>query len=291
VQAYQGIPARPDKQGKVRDIFDLGDTLIIVATDRISAFDGVLKSLIPGKGRILNQISNFFFAKTESVISNHLIETDYTRFPEPYRNFAELEGRAVGVKKGVIQPFECVVRGYLLGSAYKSYLKDQTICGIKLPGGLQENDRLPEPIFTPTTKADEGHDMPVTFEEMADVLGKERAVALKEKSIQLYRFAGEYCLSRGVVLADTKLEFAEIGGELILVDEIFTPDSSRYFDAEEMQHAVATGAKPKSLDKQFVRDYLAAHGADTHPEDVTLPDDVIRRTVERYEEVLGRLTR
>ncbi len=290
MKAYQGIPQQPDKQGKVRDLFNVGESLIIVATDRISAFDGVLKSLIPGKGRILTQISNFFFDLTKEQAKNHLVETDHRNFPAPFNGYDDLEGRAVQVKKGVIQPFECVVRGYLLGSAYKSYVKDGTVCGIQLPAGLKENDRLPEPIFTPTTKAEEGHDMPVTFEEMANDLGSERAALLRDMTLELYHYVGEYALSRGVVLADTKLEFAEVDGEVIVADEIFTPDSSRYFDAEEMESAVKTGAKPKSLDKQFVRDYLAQHGSDESPEDVVLPDDVIERTVERYNEVFQRLT-
>ena len=288
--AYEGIPVTPDKQGKVRDIFDLKDKLIIVATDRISAYDGVLKSLIPGKGKILNRISNFFFDKTRHLIDNHLIETDYRRFPAPFNSFEALDGRAVLVRKGEILPFECVVRGYLLGSAYKSYVKDRTVCGIELPPGLKENDRLPEPIFTPTTKAAEGHDMPVTFEEMARAIGSERAEELKARTLELYSYAAGYALERGIVLADTKLEFALIGGKLVLADEVFTPDSSRYFDAEEMTAAVATGAKPKSLDKQFVRDYLAQVGAVDKPESVELPQDVIDKTVERYQEVLERLT-
>lgn len=280
----------PDKKGKVRDLFDLGDTMVIVATDRISAYDGVLRSLIPGKGKILNTLSNFFFKKTAHLIKNHLIETAYEKFPEPFNQFGELEDRAVYVKKGEIQPFECVVRGYLLGSAYKSYLKDRTVCGIELPAGLKENDRLPEPIFTPTTKAEEGHDLPVTFAQMASAIGTERAQALRDRTLALYAFAAEYALERGIVLADTKLEFAEIDGELVLADEVFTPDSSRYFDAAELEAAVKTGSKPKSYDKQFVRDYLTAHGGADHPEDVELPEDVIARTVERYQDVLRRLT-
>lgn len=286
MEPYRGIPLRPDKQGKVRDLFDLGESLILVATDRISAFDGVLKTPIPGKGRILTQISNFFFEKTRHLIPNHLIETDYRRFPEPFCRYPDLEGRAVLVKKGKIIPFECIVRGYLLGSGLKSYQATGAISGVALPPGLKERDRLPEPIFTPTTKAEAGHDEPVTFEEVEAALGKRRAAELRERSIELYRFASKYCLERGIVLADTKLEFAEIDGELVLADELFTPDSSRYFDREELLRA----PDPKSFDKQYVRDYLISQGAEKRPEGAELPGEVVRRTVERYVEVGRRIT-
>lgn len=286
MKPYEGIPLRPDKQGKVRDLYDLGDRLLIVATDRISAFDGVLKTRIPGKGRILTQISNFFFAKTGAIIPNHLIETDYRRFPEPFCRFPELDGRAVLVRKGRILPFECIVRGYLLGSGFKSYQATGAISGIPLPPGLKERDRLPEPIFTPTTKAEAGHDQPVTYAEVEAALGKQKAAELRERSLELYRFAAAYCLERGIVMADTKLEFAEIDGELVLADEAFTPDSSRYFDRDEL----LCSPEPKSLDKQYVRDYLIEHGMDKHPEGAELPGEVVRRTVERYIEVGRRIT-
>lgn len=286
MKPYEGIPLRPDKQGKVRDLYDLGDSLILVATDRISAFDGVLKTRIPGKGRILTQISNFFFAKTAGIVPNHLIETDYRRFPEPFSRYPELEGRAVLVRKGRILPFECIVRGYLLGSGFKSYQATGKISGIALPPGLKERDRLPEPIFTPTTKAEAGHDQPVTFADVEATLGKKKAAELRERSLELYRFASEHCLARGIVLADTKLEFAEIDGELVLADELFTPDSSRYFDQQELLHS----PEPQSFDKQYVRDYLIRQGLDKRPEGAELPEDVVRRTVERYVEVGRRIT-
>lgn len=286
MKPYEGIPVRPDKQGKVRDLYDLGDRLILVATDRISAFDGVLKTRIPGKGRILTQISNFFFEKSAGIVRNHLLETDYRRFPEPFCHFPELEGRAVLVRKGRILPFECIVRGYLLGSGYRSYQATGKVSGIPLPAGLKERDRLPEPIFTPTTKAQIGHDEPVTFADVEAALGKKRAAEVRERSLQLYRFASEYCLARGLVLADTKLEFAEIDGELVLADELFTPDSSRYFDQDELLHS----SGPQSFDKQYVRDYLVRRGLDARASGAELPPDVVQRTVERYVEVGRRIT-
>jgi len=278
--------ARLSRRGKVREIYDLGDALLLVASDRISAFDCVLSPGVPDKGKILTQLSNFWFRKLSDV-ENHLLETEVDRFPEPLQaNRALLEGRSVIVKKAEVVPFECVARGFLAGSGWAEYRKTGEACGIRLPAGLTQAGRLPEPIFTPATKAEHGHDENVSFEQMADAIGSEEADRLRDLTILLYRRAAEYAESRGLILADTKLEFGRFDGRLIWIDEAFTPDSSRYWDARHY----APGRNPVSFDKQFVRDWLDSTGWDRRPPAPHLPEGVVRTVREKYLEAYRALT-
>ncbi len=281
---------KPVKEGKVREIYDTGDALIMAATDRISAFDVILKNPVPGKGRILTGMSRFWFGMTEDIVPNHMISTDTADMPEFFRNEA-FEGRCMLVKKLRMFPVECIVRGYITGSGWKSYLENGTVCGIPLPEGLEECARLPEPLYTPSTKADLGsHDENISFEKSVEVLekefpgrGAEYAAALRDKTLALYRRCADYALSRGIIIADTKFEFGlDENGEVVLGDEMLTPDSSRFWPLEGYE----SGHGQPSFDKQFVRDYLKAN-----PDcDYTLPDDVIRKTIEKYEEAYRLLT-
>ncbi|MDX1358974.1 MAG: phosphoribosylaminoimidazolesuccinocarboxamide synthase, partial [Clostridia bacterium] len=219
------MEVKPFKTGKVRDMFDLGDKLLIVVTDRISAFDCVFPNLIPEKGKVLNSISAFWFDYTKNIVKNHMITTDVAEYPEPFNKYAnELQGRSMLVKKVNIIPAECIVRGYLEGSGLKDYKRTGSICGIKLPEGMKQADRLPEPVFTPSTKAEEGHDQNVTFEELCDEIGTELAEKLKDASLSLYKAVSDFALEKGLILADTKFEFGMLDGELIVADEMFTPD-------------------------------------------------------------------
>jgi phosphoribosylaminoimidazole-succinocarboxamide synthase len=278
--------ARLSRRGKVRELYDLGDTLLLVASDRISAFDCVLSPGIPDKGKILTQLSNFWFQKF-SDIENHLVETEVERFPEALQaDRSTLAGRAVLVKKAEVIPFECVARGYIAGSGWAEYKKTKQVCGIRLPAGLVEADRLSEPIFTPATKSERGHDENVSFDAMADRIGTEEAERLRDLTLDLYGRASEYAASRGLLLADTKLEFGSIDGRLIWIDEAFTPDSSRYWDTA----AYKPGHSPHSLDKQFVRDWLDSTGWDRHPPAPRLPEGVVRTTREKYLEAFKTLT-
>jgi phosphoribosylaminoimidazole-succinocarboxamide synthase len=278
--------ARLSRRGKVRELYDLGDTLLLVASDRISAFDCVLSPGIPDKGKILTQLSNFWFQKFPD-IENHLVETEVDRFPEALQaDRSTLAGRSVIVKKAQVIPFECVARGYIAGSGWAEYKKTRQVCGIRLPAGLVEADRLSEPIFTPATKSERGHDENVSFDTMADRIGAEEAGKLRDLTLDLYGRASEYAASRGLLLADTKLEFGSIDGRLIWIDEAFTPDSSRYWDAA----AYKPGHSPHSLDKQFVRDWLDSTGWDRHPPAPRLPEGVIRTTREKYLEAYKTLT-
>jgi phosphoribosylaminoimidazole-succinocarboxamide synthase len=278
--------ARLSRRGKVREIYDLGDALLLVASDRISAFDCVLSPGVPDKGKILTQLSNFWFRKFSDV-ENHLLETEVDRFPEPLQaNRAFLEGRSVIVKKAEVVPFECVARGFLAGSGWAEYRKTGEVCGVRLPAGLVQAGRLPEPIFTPATKAEHGHDENVSFERMADAIGTEEADRLRDLTILLYRRAAEYAESRGLILADTKLEFGRFDGRLIWIDEAFTPDSSRYWEARHY----APGKNPVSFDKQFVRDWLDSTGWDRHPPAPHLPEGVVRTVREKYLEAYRTLT-
>jgi phosphoribosylaminoimidazole-succinocarboxamide synthase len=278
--------ARLSRRGKVRELYDLGDSLLLVASDRISAFDCVLSPGIPDKGKILNQLSNFWFRKFEDV-ENHLIETDVARFPETVRaDVAQLAGRAVIVKKAEVIPFECVARGYLAGSGWADYRRTGAVCGVALPPGLREAEALPEPIFTPATKAAAGHDENVPFSRLVDELGEEEAERLRSLTLSLYARAREAAERRGLLLADTKLEFGRIEGRLVWIDEAFTPDSSRYWEAS----VYSPGRTPISFDKQFVRDWLESTGWNKKPPAPRLPEGVVRTTREKYLDAFRALT-
>jgi len=281
-----GLP--PPRRGKVRDVYDLGDRLLLVATDRISAFDCVLSPGIPDKGKILTQLSNFWFRRFAEVVPNHLIETDAALFPEPAAAHAALlSGRSVLAKKCAVVPFECVARGYLAGSGWKEYRESGAVCGIPLPKGLREADRLPEAIFTPATKAESGHDINVSFEAMASAAGAELATRLKSLTLELYSRAATYAAGRGIVLADTKFEFGlDPSGGVVWIDEVLTPDSSRFWPSDTWR----PGGSPPSFDKQFVRDFLEKTGWNKTPPAPVLPPDVVAGTRARYAEAYERLT-
>ncbi|HEY3349129.1 MAG TPA: phosphoribosylaminoimidazolesuccinocarboxamide synthase [Thermoanaerobaculia bacterium] len=281
-----GLP--PPRRGKVRDVYDLGDRLLLVATDRISAFDCVLSPGIPDKGKILTQLSNFWFRRFAEVVPNHLIETDAALFPEPAAAHAALlSGRSVLAKKCAVVPFECVARGYLAGSGWKEYRESGSVCGIALPKGLREADRLPEAIFTPATKAESGHDINVSFEAMASAAGAELSTRLKSLTLELYSRAAAYAAGRGIVLADTKFEFGlDPSGAVVWIDEVLTPDSSRFWPADTWR----PGGSPPSFDKQFVRDFLEKTGWNKTPPAPVLPPDVVAGTRARYAEAYERLT-
>ena len=275
--------------GKVRDLYEVGPYLLIVATDRISAFDVVMQEPIPGKGKILTQMSIFWFKKLEHLIGHHLISTNPADYPPECRPYIQdLEGRSMLVKKAKPLPVECIVRGYLSGSGWKDYCMDRTISGIRLPEGLKESSRLPEPIFTPTTKAPEGqHDAPISRKEVEDILGKEITGTIIEKSMAIYKEAAAIADKAGIIIADTKFEFGLLGSELILIDEVLTPDSSRFWPKDDYEE----GRSQKSFDKQFLRDYLLSLSWDQKPPAPRLPQDIIDKTREKYEEALKRLTR
>jgi phosphoribosylaminoimidazole-succinocarboxamide synthase len=280
---FRGLKLRG--RGKVRDIYDLGDRLLIVATDRLSAFDVVLPSPIPDKGRVLTQLSLFWFDRLSSVVPNHVISGDeFEGELAPYA--ASLKGRAMLVRRTDALPIECVVRGYISGSGWKDYRKTGSICGIPLPEGLRESDRLPEPIFTPSTKAISGHDENIPFDQAAQTIGRPLAEKLRDLSITLYRKAAEHAASRGIILADTKFEFGLLGSELIWIDEALTPDSSRFWPASEY----APGKPQPSFDKQYVRDYLERVGWNKQPPAPALPTDVVSATRDRYREAYQRIT-
>lgn len=272
----------PAHSGKVRDLYDLGDELLIISTDRISAFDVVLPNGIPDKGRVLTGLSKFWFNYTESVCKNHLIATNVEDYPDTLHPDAELlEGRSMLVRKANRVDIECVVRGYLAGSGWSSYQKTSEICGQKLPDGLLESDRLPELLFTPTTKAEHGeHDEPISIEEMKNEVGSELTDRLIDASFALFRSASQHAESAGIILCDTKFEFGQLNGELILIDEVFTPDSSRFWPAELYE----PGKPQQSFDKQFVRDYLSEIGWNKEPPAPELPETVISKTSEKYRE-------
>ncbi len=274
------------KRGKVRDVYDLGDSLLIVATDRVSVYDVVLATPIPGKGRILTQLSNYWFNKTSHIVPNHLIETKFNQFPEEIQRHPELEGRSVIVRKASVFPVECVVRGYLSGSAWSDYQRTGEVCGIPLPEGMQESQALSQPMFTPATKAEEGHDQNISFERASGIVGESVAQQLREISLHLYSFAHAHAQSRGIIIADTKFEFGVIDDVIHLVDEVLTPDSSRFWPQGEY----APGRPQKSFDKQFVRDYAAHTGWNKTSPGPILPPEVVSQTQEKYREALSRLT-
>ncbi len=280
--------------GKVRDTYLLGDHLLIVVTDRISAFDVILPCGIPNKGKVLNQISGFWFDKTKHIVNNHVVEmvaekSDLFKYLtiEPKKAFPlYLSGRSMVVKKAQRLSVECVVRGYLAGSGWSEYKKQGTVCGVELPQRLVESQKLPEPIFTPTTKADTGHDMPMTMAEMSSLFGTELAEKIKETCLKVYNYARDYAATRGFIIADTKMEFGMTDGDLILIDELLTPDSSRFWDIERYK----PGQPQDSFDKQPVRDWLETMGWNKQPPAPVLPDDVINNTARRYETAFERLT-
>jgi phosphoribosylaminoimidazole-succinocarboxamide synthase len=274
-------------QGKVRDVYAVGGDLLIVATDRISAFDCILPQGIPGKGRVLTQMSIFWFEFLKDVVPNHLIATDVSDFPAPLREFRDqLEGRSMLVKRCRMEPLECVARGYVSGSGWKDYKRTGAICGISLPAGLRESDRLPQPIFTPASKASTGHDENISFDEAASAIGTVTAELLRSLTLRIYGAAAEHAESRGIILADTKFEFGWHDNQLLLADEVLTPDSSRYWPRDEY----APGGPQKSFDKQFVRDYLETLDWNKQPPAPPLPEDVIARTSGKYREAYERIT-
>lgn len=275
------------KRGKVRDIFDLGESLLFVASDRISAFDCVMPNGIPRKGEVLTQISYFWFGQTESFQPHHLLSRAGEPLPKELQPFqAQLAGRSMIVKKAQPLTIECVVRGYLAGSGWKEYKQSQTVCGIKLPAGLKESSELPEPIFTPATKAETGHDENISFEQAAKLVGEDIAAQARDASLRIYKFARDYARQRGIIIADTKFEFGMMDGKLILIDEVLTPDSSRFWPADQYQ----AGKGQPSYDKQFVRDYLETLDWDKTPPAPALPDEVVSRTTAKYLEAYERLT-
>jgi phosphoribosylaminoimidazole-succinocarboxamide synthase len=281
---------KPVKEGKVREVYDDGDSIIMVATDRISAFDVILKNKVTDKGRVLTQMSRFWFDYTKDIIPNHMISCDVKDMPEFFQN-DEFAGRSMKVKKLDMLPIECIVRGYITGSGWESYQKNGTVCGIKLPSGLVESDKLPEPIYTPTTKADLGdHDEHITFEESVDIIeklhpgkGREYAEILRDDTIALYKKCADYALTKGIIIADTKFEFGlDENGNVVLGDEMLTPDSSRFWPADGYK----PGQGQPSFDKQFVRDWLKANP----DSDYNLPQDVIDKTIDKYKEAYKLLT-
>lgn len=281
---------KPVKEGKVREVYDDGDSIIMVATDRISAFDVILKNKVTDKGRVLTQMSKFWFDYTKDIIPNHMISCDVKDMPEFFQN-DEFAGRSMKVKKLDMLPIECIVRGYITGSGWESYQKNGTVCGIKLPSGLVESDKLPEPIYTPTTKADLGdHDEHITFEESVDIIeklhpgkGREYAEILRDDTIALYKKCADYALTKGIIIADTKFEFGlDENGNVVLGDEMLTPDSSRFWPAEGYK----PGQGQPSFDKQFVRDWLKANPDSNYD----LPQDVIDKTIDKYKEAYKLLT-
>lgn len=278
---------KPFNIGKVRDIYDLDDRLLIVATDRLSAFDVVLPTGIPYKGKILTALSEYWFNFTKDLVNNHLITADVAEFPTELQKYSDiLAGRSMIVKKAERIDVECVVRTYLAGSAWWAYKEKGSICGIKLPLGLKESDKLPEPIFTPTSKAESGHDEEITQSEVVDLVGSEVASEIKEKSLELLAAASVEAESKGLILCDTKFEFGFYDGEIILIDEIFTPDSSRFWPMDDYE----PGRSQNSFDKQYVRDYLDGLDWDKTPPAPELPDEIVKRTTERYFEAYRRIT-
>jgi phosphoribosylaminoimidazole-succinocarboxamide synthase len=273
-------------RGKVRDVYDAGeDRLLLVATDRISAFDVVLPDPVPDKGRVLTGLSSFWFARTTDLVANHVLSTDRATFPPPFADEPSLAGRATLARKATVVSMECVARGYLSGSGWVQYRETSSVCGVPLPPGLEESARLPAPIFTPTTKAAAGHDLPLEPSEAADLVGKGLFERLKELTLEIYERLAETATANGLVLADTKLEFGFADGELILIDEVGTPDSSRFWPAD----GYAPGGAQPSFDKQFVRDWLDASGWDREPPPPALPPEIVEGTAARYREAYERI--
>lgn len=277
---------QPFRSGKVRDVYEAGENLVIVASDRISAFDCILPTPIPDKGKVLTQLSLFWFEKTGQIAKNHFITADLDEFPAPLNAREEWRDRASLVRRAEIFPIECIARGYITGGGWKEYQASGSVSGVPLPEGLQESQQLEEPIFTPSTKAESGHDEPISFEETVKIIGREHAEKLRDLTLNLYKFAADYARTRGVIIADTKFEFGLVDGEIILCDEILTPDSSRFWDAEKYQ----IGKSQDSFDKQYVRDYLETLEWDKTPPAPELPAEVAKRTAQKYFEAYERLT-
>jgi phosphoribosylaminoimidazole-succinocarboxamide synthase len=282
------IPNTSPKRGKVRDIYDLGDSLIIAASDRLSAFDVIMKSGIPYKGMVLTQISKFWFDFLGSEIEHHLITDDVAKFPSPFNEYPDqFAGRSMLVKKTKVLPIECVVRGYLAGSGWKEYQLSSTVCGHKLPPGLKQCQKLPHIIFTPATKEEMGkHDENIDFDRCVKIVGQKTAEYIRDKSIAIFEKASNYAESRGIILADTKFEWGQVGGKIILIDEVLTPDSSRFWPADKYE----VGRDQESFDKQFVRNYLESISFNKSGPGVTLPDDIIQKTSAKYIEAYEKLT-
>lgn len=281
------LPLKAFKKGKVRDVYTTDNKLLLIVTDRISAFDCVLHEPIPNKGIYLTQISKFWFDYFKDTIPNHMISADVSDYPDEVKSYGDnLKGRSMLVKKAEVLPIECIVRGYISGSAWKSYQKDGTVCGIKLPPGMRESDKFDEPLFTPSTKAESGHDINISFEEMKNMIGEHDAEKLKELSLKIYNEGVKYARKKGIIIADTKFEFGKIGDQIILVDEILTPDSSRFWPADLYE----PGKSQPSFDKQFVRDYLSGTGWDKNSSPPNLPEDVISETQKKYQEAYEKIT-
>mgnify|MGYP005840599563 CR=1 FL=1 len=276
------------KRGKVRDIYDLGEYYLIISTDRLSAFDVIMAQGIPFKGKVLTKISEFWFNFSKGIVKNHLITTDVNKFPKECLEYAEdLEGRSMLVQKAEVIPIESVVRGYITGSGWSDYKKTGEVCGIKLPAGLVESEKFPEPLFTPATKAEIGlHDENISEAKAKEIAGEKTIDFIKQKTIDIYKSAVEYALSKGILIADTKMEFGKVGDEIILVDELLTPDSSRFWPLDKYEK----GKSQESFDKQFVRDYLVEIKFNKQPPPPPLPDDIIKKTSEKYLEALEKLT-
>ena len=279
------LPFPLARRGKVRDVYDLGESFLFIATDRISAFDVVLSPGIPDKGKILTQISNFWFRRFPEY-PNHLIETDFAEFPSEVRAHPDLRGRSLIVRKCRVVPVECVARGYLTGSGLKEYEKSGTVCGIELEPGLVNGSKIAEPIFTPATKEEAGHDENISFERMCGIVGDDLARELRERTLAIYKKAAEVALTRGIIIADTKFEFGLADGEIVWIDEALTPDSSRFWPADQY----AVGSSPPSYDKQFVRDWLETTGWNKTPPAPELPDHVVEKTRAKYIEAFRQLT-
>ncbi len=284
------IPGFPVRHGKVRDIYDLGDRLMLVATDRISAYDVVMPTPIPGKGQMLTGLSKFWFEHFDGMVPNHFIEVVEDKAPAGFEDHLnELRGRATICQKGEVVPIECVVRGYLAGSGWVEYQKTQCVCGIKLPSGLKQCEQLPEPIFTPSTKAEVGHDENISFEQACEIAGEDVMAELRDRSLEIYTEARGYAGERGIIIADTKFEFGMIDGELLLIDEVLTPDSSRFWPADDYE----PGRDQDSFDKQYVRNYLTtlvdAGKWDKTPPGPELPEEIVKNTAAKYAEALQSL--
>jgi len=281
------LPLKAFKKGKVRDIYEVDDKLLLIVSDRISAFDYVLHEPIPHKGVCLTQLSAFWFDYFKNLVKSHMISADVSEFPGHLRKYEnELKGRSMLVKKAEVFPIECIVRGYISGSAWKSYKRDGTVCGIKLPEGMKESQKFNEPLFTPSTKAEEGHDINISFEKMKEIIGKDDAEKLKNLSLTMYKEGAEYARKKGIIIADTKFEFGKIGDDIIVVDEVLTPDSSRFWPA----NGYTPGKSQSSFDKQYVRDYLSSTGWDKNSTPPNLPDEVIKGTEKRYKEAYEKIT-
>jgi phosphoribosylaminoimidazole-succinocarboxamide synthase len=285
VVLQSSIPGIPVRRGKVRDVYDFGDRLLFVASDRISAFDYILPNGIPRKGEVLTRLSLFWFARLG--VRHHFLTSDLSTLPLPTEaDLADLAARSMVVTKTEVVPVECVVRGYLAGSGWKEYQKSGTVCGIALPTGLKESSQLPEPIFTPATKAETGHDENISFEQMCDIIGTDLSTRLRDLSLQVYHEGCTHARTKGIIIADTKFEFGLKGDDILLIDEVMTPDSSRFWPADDY----AAGRGQASFDKQFVRDWLERSGWDKNSDPPDLPADVIQRTSQRYIEAYERLT-